>query len=189
MLAELSSFVVSFVQMYPYVFLSAGFFFAHESVFIPSIYLGLSGTLDLELLVILMIVMSVISDAAVHLVGRYISEERIRRHAGKRLLTAVDAGHVFFERYGLVAIIVSRFIYGTRVATQLLSGMYRVPFVQYIIVNTIGMTVFIVALTALLASVRTSFDFLIESFAVVKIAVLGIFLVGIMVWVRMRRKT
>lgn len=177
-----------FVVAHPYVLLSIGFFFAHESVFIPSIYLGLNGKLDLQTLVVLMIVMSVISDAVVHLIGRYISEERIRRHVSPKIARGLDMGHEFFGRHGLMAIFISRFIYGTRVATQLFSGMFRVPFLSYLAMNTLGMTAFIVTLTVVLASAQTSFSVFMESVTIVKILILGVVLVGIFWWARSRRK-
>ncbi len=175
----------SFVVLHPYLILGIGFFFARESVFIPALYLVFAGKLELSLLIPLMIIMNTISDAVLYAIGRFVSEERLRKIFGARIFTYIDEGGELFAANSMKTIFISRFVYGTRTAAQVLSGLFCIPFHRYLLVNTAAITLFILALAGIIASVRISIDIFASG---IKIAQMFM-LIGVLVYLAWRAVT
>lgn len=166
-----------FIGTYPYAALAFGFFFARESLFIPSMYMALAGKLDATTLVALMIVMTSLSDAVLYTLGRHVSEERLRGVVGQKISSMIDHMRELFVAKSLRTIFISRFVYGTRTAVQILAGAFKVPFAHYFIVNIIAITLFVGVLTALVTTFRVSVDMLLNGVYVAQMTLLGIVLV------------
>ena len=122
-----------------YLLLFLGLFLGGETVLVPAVYFALNGGLDLATLLAISVVATLMSDSLWYAFGRFAKFDTvagwpiIRRQAG---VIAQISG--VFRAHSLKILFGSKFVYGTRVATQILSGVHAIPFLRYLLVNVIG---------------------------------------------------
>ncbi len=126
------------LSLHPYVFIFIGMFFLGESVFFPALYLAFRGTLHVATVIELMVAAAMLSDLVWYTIGRAMPRTTTIRLMGGRAAGIMEHIASFFMTHRLKTLFLSKFVYGTRTVVQVLSGMYKTPFVPYMIVNILG---------------------------------------------------
>lgn len=139
--------VLGFFAAYPYLMLFVGLVLVGEAVLLPALYLA--GTERLEWLSVLAVAVAatMLSDFVWYLLGRWYPEfarERVRRQQSPRLFLRLEA---LFVQKGALLLYLSKFVYGTRIAAQVLSGVFEMPPGRWLVVNLAA----VVSITLLLA--------------------------------------
>lgn len=108
-----------------------------ETVLVPAVCLALVGKLQVLPLIGVASLATLISDSAWYLMGRLLPLEKISElpWLGRKWPQGVAYVSDLFKRHGLKAVFVSKFLYGTRIAAQMLAGVTRIPYMRYITVN------------------------------------------------------
>ncbi|MDP3965623.1 MAG: VTT domain-containing protein [bacterium] len=153
-LLSLPESVLQMLSAYPYAFVFVGLLLGGETVLLPALYLAVIGVLNGWLVMGIMIASTVISDGFWYSIGRGLAPHFIERFASeKRALQLQKISHVITGKE-LIILFYSKFIYGTRIATQMLCGARKINFYRYFAVNTCA----VVALGAVYyLTVRSSF--------------------------------
>jgi membrane protein DedA with SNARE-associated domain len=152
MLYDLYQTIASALESHPYILLFVGLLFAGETILLPAIYFALSGRLSLSYVVAIAMAATTISDIVWYYIGLHMKERFFSRLINKRLVSTFEKLSGAFARRGALILYSSKFVYGTRVAAQLLSGAERMRFRTYVSVNFLGilsLTLFIVLLAYL----------------------------------------
>ncbi len=152
----------------PYFFLFIGFFFFGESVFLPALYLALFGPLNVSIIVGLMISGALLSDVIWYVLGRFIPRERLRTMIGQRLSKGMNSIEEVFQDNRFKILFVSKFVYGTRTAVQILSGAFRTRFTTYFLVNIIGTTALIGGIVAIALAAHSTVETFTQSVGRIK---------------------
>lgn len=134
---------------HPYLYVFVGLLFVGELVLLPAIYLSIAGRLDLAYVIGIAIIATVLSDLVWYFAGRKFPASALRRLPGRgtsRLVLGLDR---LFARRGAQVVFLSKFVYGTRTAAQILAGVHDLPFRPYLVANTLG----VAALTLTLSGI------------------------------------
>ena len=130
--------MLDFLLQNPYPFIFVGLLIGGESVLFPSVFLAIEGVISFPGLIFVAALATIISDSAWYALGRFVSFSFLKRPWLKKTLDKAQSLAAVFDRHGYRILYFSKFIYGTRTAVQILSGMHKMPFVRYITVNTFG---------------------------------------------------
>ena len=114
---------------------------------VPALFLAFIGTLSFPAVFIAGLLATLVSDSFWYFLGRY-GLYRIKNYKffKKHEKALEDVSEKFQHRFAL-AIIVSKFVYGTRIAAQIFSGMEKISYLRYVIANSIGVSLWLGALT------------------------------------------
>lgn len=143
------------LQLHPYLFIFIGLFFFGETVFFPALYLAFKGNLEVAAIIELMIAATLLSDLVWYLIGRLTPRTRAVRLMGERAARVMERISASFATHRLKTLYLSKFVYGTRTVVQVLSGIHKTPFPQYMIVNALG-TMSLAAVILVLAYLTNS---------------------------------
>jgi membrane protein DedA with SNARE-associated domain len=155
--------VIQFLAAHPYVYTFVALLFVGESVLIPVIFLAVAGQLDIKFVFVAAVAATVISDSLWYWLGRAFPPEVYQRFTGAKTEQAMAKLEHLFTVKGAQTLFLSKFVYGTRIAAQVLSGVHRMPFAKYTIVNTLG----VVALTTVLTAIGYSIEGTVENFGAI----------------------
>lgn len=192
MLLEYLQPFLGLLASHPYLFIFVGMLIAGEVVLLPAIYLAATGRLDPPSVVAVSIAATLVSDIVWYWLGRRFPAKALERIPGHRTSKLVAGIERLFTTKGPHVLFLSKFVYGTRVAAQVLSGVHDMPVRTYLVWNTAGVLALTAALVAIAYSVAGTArrfadvveDMEIAFVAFVAIAVLGYLVVGRM----MKRK-
>lgn len=145
--------VLSLLQTYPYLFIFVGMLVAGEVVLLPAIYLAATGRLDLAAVISLAILATVVSDLFWYGLGRKFPASALDRIPGHHSNNAVRGLERLFNRKGVQILFLSKFVYGTRTAAQVLAGVHDMRFRTYIIVNFLAVLTLFAVFVSLAYSV------------------------------------
>lgn len=110
-----------------------------ETILLPALYFAAAGYLSTWVVMALMIAATVLSDGFWYWVGARAEQWGwIKWLIRPRLKQAAERLSALFRRRALQILFLSKFVYGTRTAAQLLSGVHRVPVWSYLAVNILG---------------------------------------------------
>ncbi len=125
------------VAVYPSIFI--GIIFLGGLVLVPAMYLSLSGTIHLMYLFIVTVAAGATADMVWYTIGRLAKKERIFMfsYVRKRLEEAKKFSS-FFNRHGVLLVYLTKFIWGTRVASHLLAGLHRIPVAKFLGSTALG---------------------------------------------------
>lgn len=154
MLLEFIQPLLDAVADQPYLFIFIGLLFAGELVLLPSIYLAVTGRLELEWVFVVAVAAMGISDLVWYFLGRSVSRARLERLGSGRVGRAMDRLDRLYARRGPQILVGSKFVYGTRTAAQILAGANRLTITTYLAANTVGVALLVGALCAIGWSVR-----------------------------------
>lgn len=147
-----------------YSVLFIGLLIGGEAVLLPAIYLALEGKLDLLLVIGIALAATTLSDTFWYGLGRTLplsawsTNGRFSRFG--RTLAAISA---LFSRRALMTLFLSKFVYGTRTAVQILSGAHRISFLPYFFVNLSGILLLNAVFVILGATAKNFFDVFADS--------------------------
>jgi membrane protein DedA with SNARE-associated domain len=137
----------------PYLFFFLGMILAGEVVLLPAIYLAATGRLDIGLVIVLSVVATILSDLIWYYAGRKFPAAALKRIPGRGTSRVVKGLEQLFERNGTQVLFLSKFVYGTRITAQILSGVHDMPFRRYFVANALGILAVTIALVVIAYSV------------------------------------
>lgn len=127
--------VLDLVAAYPYLMLFVGLLLVGEAVLLPALYLATTGRLDPFSVIIVAVAATMLSDLAWFLLGRWSPvgavEKMRRRHSGH----VVDRLQKLLSRNSSSLLFLSKFVYGTRIAAQVLAGALDMRFRSWAVIN------------------------------------------------------
>jgi membrane protein DedA with SNARE-associated domain len=127
--------------------------FAGELVLLPAIYLAITGRLELAYVIAIAITATMLSDFGWYYVGRRFPAAALQRLPGRGTHGLVNGLDRLFDRRGAHVVFLSKFVYGTRAATQILAGVHDMPLRVYLLANVLGVTALTLVLSFLAWSV------------------------------------
>ena len=130
--------LLSVLYTHPYLFIFIGMIVAGELVLLPAIYLAATGRLDLGAVIAVALAATLLSDFAWYYAGRKFPVSALARIPGRRSARIVSGLERLFAHKGAHLLVLSKFVYGTRVAIQVLAGVHNMPFRTYIVANSLG---------------------------------------------------
>lgn len=154
MLLEFIQPLLDAVSDHPYLFIFVGLLFAGELILLPSIYLAVTGRLELEWVFVVAVAAMGISDLVWYYLGRSVPRARLERIGSGRVGRAMGKMDRLYDRRGPQILVGSKFVYGTRTAAQVLAGANRMTLGTYLTANTVGVALLVGALCAIGYSVR-----------------------------------
>jgi len=130
----------SLITEQPYWVLFFALLLGGETILVPAVYLGLLGKLNLWELAGVATLATMLSDSGWYFAGRILPVHRVERITwlGKRWPKMFSYVSGMFKRHGLKAIFFSKFIYGTRIAAQVMAGVARLGYSRYLLVNVLS---------------------------------------------------
>jgi membrane protein DedA with SNARE-associated domain len=132
----LPNIVTAFFATHPYGIIFISLLFGGGVIIFPAFYLAVTGMLNAIYILGIMTLASIVADSFWYMAGRGIFPHFIERHLekGKHLKKINE----ITEGKELIFLFYSKFVFGTRIATQLLCGARKVNFFLYIIVTIIA---------------------------------------------------
>lgn len=123
--------------VYPSIFF--GHIFLGGLILIPALYLSITQTISLPILFVLIVTSSMFADSFWYSMGKYIKKERAYslKFIRNRMKEAKKFSE-FYERYGVWAVFLTKFIYGTRIASHILAGMHKISFLRFLAATAAG---------------------------------------------------
>lgn len=169
-----------------YAFLFVGIVATGGFILIPAVYFSIGGFISLIGLYGITVAATVFSDVIWYLIGWVIKKKAWRPRFLGRHLREAEKLERFYRKHGVMTVFIAKFVYGTRVATQLLAGMYRTDFLKFVLVTVAGASIwfwffyFLLRFTnvGLEGVAATAFRLEVVLLAVVVALVLFYFLIG-----------
>jgi membrane protein DedA with SNARE-associated domain len=123
---------------HPYLFLFVGLLLGGETILLPAIYLALTGIYSIYAVMGIMILATVISDLFWYFIGRGIMPSLTKRMIKERVRDELHRLLHIVHNRPLHILYLSKFVYGTRIAAQVMCGMKKAPLWKYLLVNIFG---------------------------------------------------
>lgn len=143
--------------VYPALFI--GLVFLGGFVLMPAIFMTIVGTINLWYLFAAMLLASLASDAFWYFIGTTTKKEKLYslRFVQKRMKEA-EKFSSFYAKHGIILVFLTKFVYGTRIASHVLAGMHKLSFVWFSIATTLGSAIWFWVLYYLVKGVNASLD-------------------------------
>ncbi len=144
---------------------------AGETALIPAVYFAHIGAVDFFYIIPLTLVATVIVDTILYLSGccierdALISHKFVCKHSAK-----IEKFSSYFTRHSIKFLLISKFIYGTRMVAQILCGVHRIGFLKYTFFNIIGVLMLLVFLVGLAPLVTSSVEAMTDTVYTVQIS-------------------
>lgn len=140
---------LSLLTLYPTLYM--GIIFLGGIVLLPAMYLAMTGTFSLTHLFIITLAANVTAETIWYSLGTVAKKEKLYRMGFlKKHIEEAKHFSTFFLAHGVLLVFVSKFIYGTRIAAQVLAGMHRVQFLKYLFATTLGSAIWFLIFYGLL---------------------------------------
>ena len=134
--------------LYPAIFV--GIIFLGGTVLIPALYGTLSGRLDLFLLFITALLAAATADLVWYMLGAKATKDRLYRIPFiKKRIDEAKRFSVFFSRHAILLVFLTKFIWGTRIASHVLAGMHKINPFKFLLSTACGTSVWFFILYAL----------------------------------------
>jgi|GEM_PF-1212019 len=134
---------------YPYLMLFVGMLLAGELVLLPALYLATTGRLDPILVIAVATLATMLSDLAWFLLGRWSPSGAVDRLRRRYSAGPIDRLQGLFSRNGPRLLFLSKFVYGTRIAAQVIAGALEMPLRTWLLVNLAAVLAVTLALSGL----------------------------------------
>lgn len=133
-----------------------GMIFAGESILIPSLALALAGKLNISYVISLALFATLFADFLWYIVGIHIHNTFSQRIIGSKVHKQIERISGVFSNKEATVLFLSKFVYGTRIAVQILAGIKHMKIGKYIIVNLSGTATVIVLISFLVYFIDTT---------------------------------
>jgi membrane protein DedA with SNARE-associated domain len=180
MLSGAKEIALALFSSHPYAILFVGMFFAGESVLLPALYFSLKGELDLSYVIAIAITATVAADFAWYFVGSHMKNRFARKVVSARLERSLEKLDLVFQKRGAMVLFMSKFVYGTRTAVQVLAGIHQMRLRKYAAVNFLGVGSLVAFVTLLFYSVGITIESIAEIKHTLEIAFLAIVIILIL---------
>lgn len=137
----LLSYLVLFFGSYFETIIGVGFFIYGEIFFIPGALLAGAGVLNIWLVAFSLITGGVLGDQSSYFLGRHYGMSVFKE--GNKIFSLVnyEKGKKFYDRFGPKSLLLARIAGPFSWITPFLSGVYDVPYRQFVFYNTLGVIV------------------------------------------------
>lgn len=171
---------------YPALFV--GSFLEGESVLIASGFLARGGYLNLKLVMLIALTGTYIADVSLYFLGRSKGEKIIAKFPmAKAYYPKV---RTLFDRYGVWAVFITRYLYGLRLAAAATFGLTKMKRRKYLPFNFLSCTIWAVLMGGLGYTFGASLEAVIGQVKhYEKIVVLFIIIFGLSVWLVRRAQS
>jgi membrane protein DedA with SNARE-associated domain len=171
---------------YPALFV--GSFLEGESVLVAAGFLARGGYLNLKLVMLIALTGTYIADVSLYFLGRSKGEKIIAKFPmAKAYYPKVKT---LFERYGVWAVFVTRYLYGLRLAAAATFGLTKMKRRKYLSFNFLSCMIWAVLMGSLGYTFGASLEALMGQVKhYEKIVVLFIIIFGLGVWLVRRRQS
>jgi membrane protein DedA with SNARE-associated domain len=117
-----------------------GFFMPGESMVMVAGFLAGQDLLDVRVLIPVVAVAAIMGDSIGYEFGRRLGRDWLRRHGEKFWLRPeqLDRLDAFFVRYGGLSVLFAHFLHVGRALMPFLAGASRLPYLRFLICNSIG---------------------------------------------------
>lgn len=134
-------FILNLPAGYLYPALFVGVSFLGGVVLLPALYLAIIGSIKLSYLFGTVLLAGANSDTVWYIVGKKAKKDRLYRLPFiKKRLQEAEKFSSFFSKHSLWLLYVTKFIYGTRVASHVLAGMHKVRYPFFLLMTGLGTT-------------------------------------------------
>jgi membrane protein DedA with SNARE-associated domain len=151
--------LISLIQEYKYVFLFIGLILGGETVLIPAVYLAYTSVLNWGAVLGITVLAAGLSDVLWYFLGSYLGKYKkdFSWVYGKREDFFIKISKLI-DVHGLRVLVLSKFVYGTRIITQVLCGLRKVPFWRYTVINTLAIILWFLFIAVVVLFVGGSMD-------------------------------
>ena len=142
--------VYGYLGVFVVVFLESGIFFflPGDSLLFSAGIVASGGVFNIAVLISLIFLATLTGGIVGYLIGVYIDKLRAYRFLGRILKQEyVDKAHTFFEKYGRLAIILSRFVPIVRTFTPIAAGVSRMDFKKFNRYNFVSSVIWSTSIT------------------------------------------
>jgi membrane protein DedA with SNARE-associated domain len=141
---------------HPYLIVFIGMLFAGESVLLPAMHYALLGKLEPAFVIAVALASMMLSDVVWYYIGGHIKQRYMKRMVSGKAKASIERLSGVFSRRGPLVLYLSKFVYGTRIAAQILAGAEGMKFRTYIGINFLGVSTLIAALYILSYFIQAS---------------------------------
>lgn len=153
-----------------------------ESTLVPILYATALGYIDIKVVAILYLFSTVASDGLWYTLGRFLPASKVFA------IPLLEKRLSLFESVGIVVdshpakiVFFSKFVFGTRLITQVLCGMRSIPFLRFMWASLLGASVWLTLLYTLLQVIDYSLSSLKGTVLYLQLLLLLFFSVGALV--------
>ncbi len=140
-----------------YFALFIGILIGGEIVLVPALYSAFATNLSVWTVIGISLLATIVADSAWYSIGRFVPYERVTRLPLIRTQKQrIDTFGSFFDVHAGRIIFTSKFIYGTRVAVQLSSGIRDIEYLRFIVPSVSGTFLLTAILAGIIWFTRTS---------------------------------
>lgn len=138
----MTEFIMNLSPGYLYPALFIGLVMIGGAVLLPAMYLTLTESLNITHLFVIAVLAGIASDSFWYLIGLKAKKDRLYRlsFVRKRMRDA-EKFSAFFSRRGVLLVFVTKFVYGTRIASHVLAGMHRIRFPWFTAATSLGTSI------------------------------------------------
>lgn len=125
------------LQLYPALFV--GLILLGGFVLLPAMYLALMGSINLLFLFFATVIAGMVSDSFWYAIGLSSKKEKLYSlpFIRKRVEEAKRFSS-FYQKHGVRLVFLTKFVYGTRVASHVLAGMHKINLFKFILATGAG---------------------------------------------------
>jgi len=158
-----------------------------ESILIASGFLARGGFLNLKLVMLIALTGTYIADVSIYFLGRSKGEGIIAKFpAASGYYPKVK---VLFDRYGILAVFITRYLYGLRLAAAATFGLMKMKKIKYLPLNFLSCTIWAILVGGLGYTFGASLEALIGQIKHYEMMVVPlIILAGLGLWLIRRAK-
>src|SRR6476469_6731105 len=165
-------------------------FLPGDSLLFAAGALAATGALDARLLFLLLAGAAILGNMVNYSIGRFVGPRVFHADTSHRLLNRqhLDRAHAFFERYGGMAIVLTRFVPIIRTFVPFVAGAGAMRYAAFALFNVVGGALWVgVCLGAGYAF--GNFPLVKNNFSLVAIGIVGVSLLPMLIeWLRHRKK-
>lgn len=142
---------------YTYLILFFAMFILGETVFMPAVYLSLNNQLNPILVILVSALATSIADLIWYYVAAHVPVQKLKKwHRVERHQHTFNRLSELFDAHSYRILFLSKFVYGTRILVQLISGMKKIPVWKYLGVNALGIISYMLFLYVIAIAVDTT---------------------------------
>lgn len=147
-------FILHLTPGYLYPGLLLGLITTGGFVLLPAIYMSIIGNLNLNHLFMIVLLAGVASDSLWYYIGNKARKDRLYRLSFvKKRMREAEKFSTFFSRHGVLLVFMTKFIYGTRIASHVLAGMHKIKYVRFVLATSLGTAIWFWIFYALVKTV------------------------------------
>ncbi|HEY4511559.1 MAG TPA: hypothetical protein VJH55_01835 [Candidatus Paceibacterota bacterium] len=150
--------IFTWIVAHKYISLFIGMTVGGDVVLVTAIFLTLRGEMSVALTALVATSATLFSDMLWYGLGWMLPKNTFVSGFIERKDSILVSMRSFFEKHSFKVVFYSKFVYGTRTAVQILSGMHRFSWRAYVAANVLGTIGYIVLLFTIGLAVHETLD-------------------------------